>query len=260
MPERLQSTRFIAALAGWSSAWKSEESRDGVGRAAGVLEQQRVEERGAHVVAERELLGDPHPDRERADGVPGRLALGDVERVGERPEHLGERERGGLRAAHRSRASSSAAGSGRDRWKPWAKSQPSAVRRRELAGRLHALGHDPHPERLGHADDRLHDRGVALAVLAEVGDERAVDLERVDRVAAQVGQRRVAGAEVVEHQPHAEPPQRLQRLGDRGRVLEQQALGDLQRRAASGVEAGLAQHRADDVPACRSAPSGARTR
>src|SRR4051794_377997 len=70
----------------------------------------------------------------------------------------------------------------------------------ELALRLDALGHRPHAERAGHADDRRDDRRVALSVLAEVVDEGAVDLDHLDRVLAQVAERGVARAEVVEHE------------------------------------------------------------
>jgi len=62
----------------------------GVARAAGVLEEQRVEQRRARVVVEPDLLADAHPDRARAHRVADRLALGDVERVGERGDDLGE--------------------------------------------------------------------------------------------------------------------------------------------------------------------------
>ena len=62
----------------------------GVARAAGVLEQQRVEQRRALVGREPDLLADPHADRARAHGVAHRLALGDVERVREGGDHLGE--------------------------------------------------------------------------------------------------------------------------------------------------------------------------
>ena len=55
-----------------------------VARAAGVLEQQRVEQRRALLLPQADLLGQPHADRGRADRVAGRLALGDVERVRER--------------------------------------------------------------------------------------------------------------------------------------------------------------------------------
>ena len=64
----------------------------GVGRAAGVLEQQRVEEIGADASREPELLGDPHPDHAGADRVAGGLALGDVERVGERADDARKRD------------------------------------------------------------------------------------------------------------------------------------------------------------------------
>ena len=46
----------------------------------------------------------------------------------------------------------------------------------------------------------------AARVAAEAGDEGPVDLHDVDGEAAQVAQRRVAGAEVVDGQPHAERP------------------------------------------------------
>src|SRR4051812_47071298 len=51
---------------------------------------------------------------------------------------------------------------------------------RELPGGLDALRDHAHPQRLGHADDRLHDRVGAPAVLTEVSHERAVDLEHVE--------------------------------------------------------------------------------
>ncbi len=60
----------------------------GVARAAGVLEQQRVEQRGALLLGQADLLGQPHADRGRADRVAGRFALGDVERVRQRTEDL----------------------------------------------------------------------------------------------------------------------------------------------------------------------------
>ena len=59
--------------------------------------------------------------------------------------------------------------------------------------------------RARHRDDRAQDVAVAL-VLGDAGDELAVDLDRLDREALDVVERRVAGAEVVEHQPHAERP------------------------------------------------------
>ena len=72
---------------------------------------------------------------------------------------------------------------------------------------LDALGDGLHLQRRGQLDDRAHQRG-RLRALAQRRDEAAVDLEDVDRVAVEVGQRRVAGAEVVDRDLHAERTQR----------------------------------------------------
>ena len=60
-------------------------------------------------------------------------------------------------------------------------------------------------------------------------DEGAVDLQRVEREAVEVGERGVAGAEVVEDEPDAQlaaaPPASPWRLP---RLLDQDALGDLE--------------------------------
>jgi hypothetical protein len=44
----------------------------------------------------------------------------------------------------------------------------------------------------------------------QAGDERAIDLQLVDRQAAQVAERRVAGAEIVDDDPHAHLVQALE--------------------------------------------------
>ena len=62
----------------------------GVGRAARVLEQERVEERGAVFDLQPDLVGEAHADQARPHGVARRLALGDVERVRERRQDLGQ--------------------------------------------------------------------------------------------------------------------------------------------------------------------------
>ena len=72
-----------------------------------------------------------------------------------------------------------------------------------LALGLHALGHHLQAEPAGEADDAGDDRDV-VAVGVELGRERAVDLHRVDGEAAQVAERRVAGAEVVDREADAE--------------------------------------------------------
>ena len=72
-------------------------------------------------------------------------------------------------------------------------------------------------------------------------DERAVDLQSLDREPMQVAERRVAGAEVVEHEPDALVLEVAQRLVQSLGLLEQHALGQLQLQHV-GVGAGLSQH------------------
>ena len=77
------------------------------------------------------------------------------------------------------------------------------------------------------ADDRLGDGGV-LRIGLEVGDERDVDLQRVDREMLQVGQRRVAGAEIVDRDGEALVAQLMQHLADRVEVVQEARLRDLE--------------------------------
>src|SRR4051794_30444319 len=71
----------------------------------------------------------------------------------------------------------------------------------ELLLGLHPLGHHTGTQSAGHLGDRGDDGGVA-AVAAQLGHERAVDLEEREREALHVAERRVAGPEVVEPEPH----------------------------------------------------------
>src|SRR5438105_913671 len=90
---------------------------------------------------------------------------------------------------------------------------------------LDPLGHDAQPQVVTKVDGRLHD-GRAVPVGRHVRHERLVDLDLTDRQALQVGQGRVARAEVIDGDLDADSMQSLQgflRLdGDDG------ALGDLQ--------------------------------
>ena len=99
--------------------------------------------------------------------------------------------------------------------------------RLELGRRLEPFGHRGEPERVRERDDRLDDARV-FVVAPEPVDEAAVDLERRHREPLQVAERRVAGAEVVDADVHAEIAQRAQRVRGRRRVLHQRVLGDLQ--------------------------------
>ena len=71
-----------------------------VGRAARVLEQQPVEQVRAGLGVELQFLRHPHPDDAGAAGVARRLALREVERVGEAGHHLRQCDASGV-GAHR---------------------------------------------------------------------------------------------------------------------------------------------------------------
>ena len=96
----------------------------------------------------------------------------------------------------------------------------------ELLGALHALGGDGDALGAGERDDgadQLGGRGVA-----EVLDEGLVELDAVVRQPRQVGERAVAGAEVVERDADAAVDQRVE-LADGLRVVaHQHGLGDLE--------------------------------
>ena len=71
---------------------------------------------------------------------------------------------------------------------------------------LDTLGDRLDAEVLGHGDDRLHDLLIG-GIDREVPDELDVDLDEGDRQVLQVGERAVAGAEVVEREAAAETTQ-----------------------------------------------------
>src|SRR3954454_22591785 len=85
----------------------------------------------------------------------------------------------------------------------------------ERLGVLDALGHGAEPEPAAEVDHALHDRGVRR-VGQQVADERAVDLELVDRQVLEQPERGVAGPEVVDG--HADPG-RDEALDDAQRAL-----------------------------------------
>src|SRR5262249_53150123 len=117
------------------------------------------------------------------------------------------------------------------------------AQQRRLFDRLDALGDETQAEIYGEAGDRAHDRAVA-EIGGDVAHEAAIDLERVERRRRERVERRVAGAEVVDHQRHA---QRLEVLQSRLRLVAAAAedrLGDLERQLArleSDAFDGLAQ-------------------
>src|SRR6185312_15370536 len=108
---------------------------------------------------------------------------------------------------------------------------------RELAVILDPLGDGLDAQRLAEFDEGV-DQARSLRVVGQAGDERAVDLQCIHGELAQVPERGVARAEVVDRDPHAEaldltePADRL--LG----VSHQRRLGDLECQVARIEAAG----------------------
>ena len=93
---------------------------------------------------------------------------------------------------------------------------------------LDALGHGGHPERVRQRDDGAHDR-ARLRVLGDLAQERAVDLQGLDRQRAQARERRPAGAEVVDRQSQPERPQVGEQRADPLGLAQRGGLGELHR-------------------------------
>ena len=118
---------------------------------------------------------------------------------------------------------------------------------------LDALGDDLEAQVPREVDRRAHDRRVVV-VVGHPEDERAVDLHLVQRQALEVGQRRLALAEVVERQADAEVAQPVQDLAGAARVRHDRVLGDLALQAVPGDAValergpgGIGQAGVDDV-------------
>ncbi len=132
---------------------------------------------------------------------------------------------------------------GRPSRKPCARSQPASRSTASCAGvstpSAVTCSPRPSPER-----DRAAEHGVRPGVLVRRGHQGAVHLQRVEGVAAQVGQAGVAGAEIVERQTHAQATQRLQGDLYADTVLDQQPLRDLELQA-TGRQPRARQHGRD---------------
>ncbi len=73
----------------------------------------------------------------------------------------------------------------------------------ELSLGLDAFGGDAHAQVGREVDDPAYDAG-ALVLLFQVADEGPVDLDGIEGKAAEVGQGRIAGAEIVQRDARAE--------------------------------------------------------
>jgi hypothetical protein len=114
----------------------------------------------------------------------------------------------------------------------------------ELVGGLDPLRDHVHAEAVRQRHDRPDDLLVAF-LRGRAAHERLVDLDGVEREAVQVAERGIAGPEVVDGQLDAVALELLERARHELRVLQDDALGDLQLEAA-GAQARLA-HDAEDL-------------
>ena len=114
-----------------------------------------------------------------------------------------------------------------------------------LALLLHSLRHHAQAELAGHGDGGARDGGV-LGGAGDSAHEGLVDLEHVDRELLEVGDRGVAGAEVVDGQAHAEGADRVELAQDLGIAAEHAALAELQLQQR-GVDPALLQGLAHDL-------------
>ena len=106
--------------------------------------------------------------------------------------------------------------------------------------RLDAFGGGLHVQIGREADHRADQCGIAALRVRGAGDKRSVDLDLVERDALQIAEARVAGAEIVEREFHADRLQRADHLVDVLVVAEEHAFGDLQLEPLGG-QAGLAE-------------------
>src|SRR3569623_942117 len=95
----------------------------------------------------------------------------------------------------------------------------------KLRDSLHALGRSTHAEALSEADDRPDDHLRAFSI-RQIANERLIDLQLVEREAAQIAQRRVAGAEIIQRDPQTERAKLVQCLCRLDIVREQNGLRD----------------------------------
>src|SRR4051812_36382447 len=80
---------------------------------------------------------------------------------------------------------------------------------------------------MAQVDDRTHDRRVVW-ISTNVGDERLVDLQRVDRKTLEIVERRVTRAEVVNRNADTHQLQLVQLLDRLLRILHDRALRQLE--------------------------------
>src|SRR6266853_3063616 len=109
----------------------------------------------------------------------------------------------------------------------------------QLLRSLDSLGDHPQSERTRERNHRLSDRRIVPGLVDPV-HERTVDLQAVDRQPRQIAQARIACAEIVHGDLHAERFQAIQDVGRLLPILDQDALGELELKTP-GLKLGRAQ-------------------
>src|SRR6185436_5057120 len=109
-----------------------------------------------------------------------------------------------------------------------------------LHARLDAFCDDAYLHVLANGNDALYQR--AIGPCREVAHERTIDLELVEGQGLEVGERGVAGAEIIQRYPEPHLTQRIQLLDGFAEVIEQRRFRDLQRQAT-----GIGATRDEDV-------------
>src|SRR2546421_365916 len=122
----------------------------------------------------------------------------------------------------------------------------------ELCRALEPFGGDADADGMRQRGDGAHDRLVG-EVRLDGAQEQPIDLQLVDRQLAQIGEARVAGAEVVDGEAHAELADLGERRGIFLEVLHQHPLGhlELEALAVEIVRGEAALHLVDEEVALR---------
>ena len=110
---------------------------------------------------------------------------------------------------------------------------------------FHPLGQHLHAERVAERHDRLDD-GAGVAGSPNEATKDAIDLEPVEGKFLQIAQARIAGAEIVERDAHAERPQRFEPRLRSLRIVDQDAFGHFEH-DPRGSDAGFGHDRADEI-------------
>ena len=140
--------------------------------------------------------------------------------------------RGIVRGPRRGSRASAPGSIGWAKWKPWPNSQPRSRRRRSCSSSSMPSATTSSASVLPSATTALERSAASRRCVGT--QEGAVHLDDVHGEAAEVAERRVAGAEVVHRDAHAERAQLLQLDdGDLG-ILDEHRLGDLERQQAAG--------------------------